>query len=510
VSNKIIISSLILLAMLIWVLIYSLAPTNLIGTDSCLYASIARNIVRGNGFVTDTVCLNDINRATIEQTQSVADRILPLHPFVLSLFFFILGVFTKTVIISSGMFFILTVPIIYLLAKDLFGCKVGILSGILYIFTPHILFNFSFSGLTEPFYTFLIVLALYIAYKSVSLKQIILAGLILGLSCMVRYNSFFFIIPFAVYVYIKNGENKTKCALYFIAGVSAVLLPYFITNYWIYGSPFIGIITKIHRESTGQIHALPLLEYIGRTFYDIIINIVNFKYILFGGNYFNPYLSVFFIIGMLTTSDRKETELFKGVFFAVLLIQLILTFSIFEKPFAIYRQLVPLIPIVLIFTSGFLVSIVEKLIENKSTLNYMLVIIISFLVISTLYQHNKSMYNNRVSNELVNFNELGNLINTNTKKDDIVLTSLTSVISWYSDRKVVLLPPSPENLKNIAQEKIDKLFVLPINIKSWKEWPTINKAWKKVLDKKYLDGFTLVSSYECVNTTALLFKKGIQ
>lgn len=350
----------------------------------------------------------------------------------------------------------------------------------------------------------------YIAYKSFSFKQIILGGIVLALSCMVRFNSFFFIIPFTIYVYIKNGENKTKSALYFLAGVSAVLLPYFITNYWIYGSPFIGIITKIHRESAGQIHALPLLEYLYRTFYDIIINIVDFKYILFGGNYFNPYLSVFFIIGMLKTSDRKKTELFKGVFFAVLLIQLFLAFSIFRKPFAIYRQLVPLIPIVLIFTSGFIVSIVEKLIENKSTLNYMLLLIISFLVISTLYQHNKSMYNNRVSNDSINFDEIGNLINTNTKRDDIILTSLTSVISWYSDRKVAVLPPSPDKLKRIAQEKIDNFFVLPINIKSWKEWPTINKAWKKVLDKKYLDGFTLVSSYECVNTMALLFKKGIQ
>jgi len=147
---------------------------------------------------------------------------------------------------------------------------------------------------------------------------------------MVRYNSFLFIIPFAIYVYLKNDQNKTKCAFYFLGGVSAVLLPYFIMNYWIYGSPFIDIITKIHRESAGQINALPLLEYLGITFYKIIINTVDFKYFLFGGNYFNPYLSVFFILGMLTTSSRKEIELFKGVFFAVLLIQLVLTFSIFE------------------------------------------------------------------------------------------------------------------------------------------------------------------------------------
>jgi len=502
-KDLIITTSLSFIAILVWVLIYNLTPSNFISTDSCLYASIARNIARGDGFVSDIFSLNGINIPTIEDGNNVGANVLFLHPLILSFFFLILGVSTKSVIISSGVFFILTVPIIYFLAKEFFGNKAGILSSILYIFTPQILFNFNFSGLTEPFYTFLIVLSFYITYKSFSFKHIILGGIVLALSCMVRYNSFFFIIPFAIYVYLKNDQNKTKCALYFLAGIFTVLLPYFIMNYWIYGSPFIDIITKIHRESSGQIHQLSLIEYIGRTFYGIIINIVNFKYILFGGNYFNPYLSVFFILGMLTTSSRKEIELFKGVFFAVLLIQLVLTFSIFEKPFAIYRQLVPLIPIVLIFTSGFFVSVIERLIEKKGTLNYILVLVISFLIISTLYQHNKSMYNNRVSNYRINFAKLGELIKSSTDKDNIILTDLTREITWYSDRKTGDLPSLPQDLE---KGDMSRNYVLIIEVDSNKQ-KNLREPWQRVIEQKMIDGYKLSFSYEEEKLRALLFKK---
>ena len=194
--NIIIIATLTLFAILAWTLVFNLNHSDYLATDSCVYASIARNISRGNGFVSDITKFNDNYKLYNKQGPMSPPGTLPLYPMVLSLFFFTLGASTKTVVISSGIFYILTVPFVYLFAKDFFGYKAGILSALFYIFTPQLLFNFSLSGLTEPFYTFLIILSFYIAYKSKSYKGFMLSGIVLGLSCLARYNSFFFLNTF--------------------------------------------------------------------------------------------------------------------------------------------------------------------------------------------------------------------------------------------------------------------------------------------------------------------------
>lgn len=499
-----------LFAILAWTLVFNSAYLDSLANDSSLYASIARNIYRGNGFVSDVIDFNDIVKLQDKQVIMSPVGVLPFYPVVLSLFFFVLGASTKTVIISSGIFYILTVPLIYLLTKDFFGYKAGIISSLFYIFTPQLFFNFSLSGLTEPFYTFLIISSFYIAYKSKSFKGFMLAGIILGLSCMVRYNSFFFLIPFGVYVYIKNDEEKIKSALYFLVGLSLILLPYFIRNGWLYHSPLIDLISKIHRESAGTIQNLPLLEFISITFHKIIINVVDFKYILFGGNYFNPYLVVFFLISMMKTNDKNKVELFKGLFFVVLLVELLLAFSIFRKPFAIYRQLIPLIPIILIFTSGFLVSTVEKLIAKKKILNYMLVSIISILIISNFFQYNRLMYKKHVANKSINFAKLGKVIKSSTGKDAIIATNIPREIAWFSDRKTLGLPSSPQDSEKIKKENMSRFFVLIIDVdsKQWKKWHIISETWKRIMDKQSICGYELSFSYKGRNLRALLFKKG--
>ncbi len=515
-NNKtiVIVAILTLFSVLAWTMVFSFTYHDTIATDSCLYASIARNICRGNGFISDIITLNEINNLRGEHVQSALNHVLPFYPIVLSLFFLVLGATTKTVIISSGIFFILTIPLIYLIAKDFFGYKAGIVSSFLYIFTPQLLFNFNLSGLTEPFYTFLIILSFYIAYKSKTYKKIMLVGIVLGLSCMVRFNSFFFIIPFAIYIYIKNNnKNKTKIkiksTLYLLAGLSIILVPHFITNYWLYDSPFIGLINMIHTESAGQIHHMPLLAYIGATLYKVIINTVDFKYILFGSSYFNPYLTTFFIISLLKISKGRETELFKGLFFVILLIQLFLAFSIFRKAFAIYRQLVPLVPIMLIFTSGFLVLTVEKLIVKKSALSYLLVLIISILIITSSYQYNRLLYKDRVSNEFLSFAELGKMVKTSTDKDDIIITNLTRQITWFSDRRTLDMPSSPHELKQMNKDNLLRNYVLIIDVdsKGWKKWQIIGQSWRRVMDRKRIDGYERSFYYENGKLRALLFKK---
>ncbi|MCL5935642.1 MAG: glycosyltransferase family 39 protein, partial [Firmicutes bacterium] len=84
--------------------------------------------------------------------------------------------------LSSGLFFILTSPVVFLLARQWFGNLVAAGSVLVYTLTPKLLY-FSISGMTEPLAVFLMTAAV-LSFSSRSLKNSTgdwLSGIILGL-----------------------------------------------------------------------------------------------------------------------------------------------------------------------------------------------------------------------------------------------------------------------------------------------------------------------------------------
>ena len=105
-------------------------------------------------------------------------------------------------------FSIVTSIPIYFLAKRFVGRNIALIAPIMFIFEPRIIYN-SIAGITEPMFIFCIVstFALFFSGKK---KMVMCSFILLGLSCLVRYEALVLIIPMTILLFFKFRNNKFK------------------------------------------------------------------------------------------------------------------------------------------------------------------------------------------------------------------------------------------------------------------------------------------------------------
>ena len=96
----------------------------LVNPDAMDFAQCARNLLQGHGFTTQILhplALHAGSNALHQpnMTQGI------LYPFVLALGFGVFGVKDAVVTAVSGLFYVLTVPLVYMLGRRLFNATVG-------------------------------------------------------------------------------------------------------------------------------------------------------------------------------------------------------------------------------------------------------------------------------------------------------------------------------------------------------------------------------------------------
>ena len=107
-------------------------------------AQIARNIAEGKGFTTDFIRPAALHFVEPSAGFPVVSQ-APLYPLVLSGFFRWMGATDEAVILCPVILFLLTLPVVYLLALGLFGKREGSWALLLTAFNP-ILMEQAFSG----------------------------------------------------------------------------------------------------------------------------------------------------------------------------------------------------------------------------------------------------------------------------------------------------------------------------------------------------------------------------
>ncbi|MCW3998721.1 MAG: glycosyltransferase family 39 protein [Candidatus Bathyarchaeota archaeon] len=188
---------------------FSLGPA----TDGASYLDYARNIFQNGSFTSRIIDPSPAVTLTFLTglTQHVGT------PFGLSLFFAISGVSYlsgKMMVIFFGVF--LVIPV-YLLSKELFGKKVGLLAGILVTAAPLVLEYSSMLYGPEIMMTFFLVSALYFFVSAVNkggILKIIIAAIFAFLTFITWFPMFYlfiFMIPFLFM--ILDGVRSIKHSL---------------------------------------------------------------------------------------------------------------------------------------------------------------------------------------------------------------------------------------------------------------------------------------------------------
>jgi 4-amino-4-deoxy-L-arabinose transferase-like glycosyltransferase len=455
------------LALFVWLAYFRINFGGLTAPDAMHYATIARNIIRGNGMLADDAIVAEV--AFLKDNIFRVTRNAPLHPLIMSVFFFIFGISDYSAAFSSAFLYLLSVPIIYLLGKKLFDEKVAWFSSLLFIINPYLL-GYSISGLTEPLFIFFILLSFYLLSISFDRKGFFIVGALLGLSRLVKIHAVFFLLPFLCCAwFFKKGQGlKNSFALFF--GFIVLSLPEIIRGYMLFGDPIFSGYTNIiyhfkyssdHLTNSFKIAALP-------NWWDIVfVNLPVFaKHYVIGLErhcYFflssmSFLLMALFIVGIFRWYDNRNRNLFKAVLLFSILIEL-LALSVSRQPARYFHIFIPLM---LIFSMEFMCDLFSKIrfkygFGRKSAI----AILVVFLAYPSGLDFVSALKTQTDPHQRVGFPFIKELLAKYTGADEIIVTDFCG-LAWPADRRMVGLPLNYTGLRQV-EEKIEVSAILLTN-----------------------------------------------
>lgn len=507
---------LLLLGLAVWGLYYSSHFNGLYAPDAMEYASVARNLYIGRGYTNSSIW--PVELLSDKTLSFPAIRRLPLHPLVMTTFFHFFGISDMAAALSSSLFFILTIPVIFLLARELFDTSVAVISTVWYIFDPGLL-GFSISGLSEPLFTFLLAIALYLMVLSQSPVRLFLMGIVWGLAGLTRPNALFLFLPVVAYVYLFAKGRRGSQLIPLLGAFIIIMAPYWVRNYLTFGSPFFNtqIYSLLFNPQIYPGHSLVMtvnpppsiygflathpLVFLHKWFVNSVLIITRLPRIS------HPYIFAFVLVSMVITlfnrgenAKRRRFSLFLCV---LILIQIFL--MVISTVEDVIRYLIPFLPVMIIFAAGLLASCLK----DMRSRNYFLgTIILAFLVIILQVPSLDHLHElTRKQPEKRRFTSVVELIRNNTAAGDIVASDMDAYIGWYGDRRAIWLP-SVSTLHEIDSR------IIPVNAilltSGVKDIPDFDGKWKKVFEEERMVGYSLVRTIGSAKDKALLFKKDTQ
>ncbi len=168
----------------------------------------------------------------------------PLYPYFLAIIYRLFGHNLFTVRVIQFIIGSLNCILIYLIGKKAFSPRVGLLAALMAIFYNAYIFYEGEVSKTflSVFMIDLTLLTLIVAKERALNRLWFLAGIIFGLTTLVRGN-YFLILPFILlWIFIVSWENPKKQALqyslYILLGVATIISPVTLRNYLV-GKDFV-------------------------------------------------------------------------------------------------------------------------------------------------------------------------------------------------------------------------------------------------------------------------------
>jgi 4-amino-4-deoxy-L-arabinose transferase-like glycosyltransferase len=156
----------------------------------------------------------------------------------------LLGARDIAISLSSALFFFLTIPLLFLIARRMFPFRVALLGVALFAFCGGPMED-SFSGLTEPAAIFFFLAALYLVLWPRKWWHIPLAGLITGLAFLNRYSVVLYAFPMLALVWRARPRRPLAALAAFAVPGALVTVPWLYRDYVVAGAPLFSITTAL-------------------------------------------------------------------------------------------------------------------------------------------------------------------------------------------------------------------------------------------------------------------------
>ncbi len=432
------------------------------------YAQIARNLATGQGFTTNFVKPLSLTRS-LRVTRHPDLTYPPLHPWIISLFMRMVGPTQRAAALACGTAFLLTVPLIFILATWFFDYRTAWLASGLFVVGVSTI-GYSTSGLEVNLLSLLVtglIMVLYQYGQSQQHRVPLVAGsaALVGLVYLTKYVWTVAIIPVLIYVYFSTPRRqRSRMVLIFIIVFFIVIAPWCYRMYVVSGNPFFTwrwyettMDTRTHPGNTlyrsFPEHLTTLPTYIilhpMEVYEKARAGMASLYPILaaLGGYYITSLFLVAILVPLGSRNFERVRYLIYGIYgmvFAALVVVL---------PSA--RLLYPLAPVVIVIASGCYFRIFRPLVADmgpREQTRYTAVAIAALLILQafplalSLTRRDRpgeeptQQTLQRWSKEAADLAEAGPII-----------TDIPWLMAWHADVPAIWLPHTVEDLARMQQ-----------------------------------------------------------
>lgn len=478
--------------------------------DALDYAQLGRNLSGGHGFVTSILRPLALTHGSNPLAQPDVTH-GPLFPFLLALSFGVLGAKDTTVAIVSGLFYLLTVPVLYRLGVRVFSRAVGLLAALIFVFNA-LMLEYASSGLPITLYVFLMTCLLLVVFNIATVSrhadpklprsQYVLAGVLMALLFLTE-PLFFWVVPFLVgALYALTPGRKMPGMLALLAPMALLMLPWMMRNMTLTGNPIFGLRgTEIWMNTKGH--------YPGYTAYrqfpaDIIPGVEVFKAVvqkllLGAGQIIQAFPQVtaswvlaFFLPCLLFRFTDTATNALRRVMMLCLL-GLFVGSLVFRVQMPLF---VAIIPTMLIFSVAYLLHLTQQAKLNRASLvlvTSLMAAAIGFPLLSDMLLIEKTQ----------GLKEAGTarMLGKAMQRDEVALSDQPWIVAWYADRPAIWVPMIDVKIGDIRKQfpKTRWLFLTDNTRTLSPQWDAIynvfarwdNAYTQALAEKKTLNSFSL-------------------
>jgi len=206
------------------------------------YAQLAQNLAQGEGFTT-----NFIKPISLTRNASLARHpdltYPPIHPWFTSLVMRAVGTNDRAAALASGIPFLLTVPLVFVLTSWIFDRRTAWLATVLH-FTNFEILHYAISGLEVcllSLWLLMLFMVLYQYARRADLQPALAGavGLLIGLIYLTKYIWVVALIPVLIYLYYSTEDHTRVRTLLVVVIVFAVVIsPWCYRTYQVSGNPF--------------------------------------------------------------------------------------------------------------------------------------------------------------------------------------------------------------------------------------------------------------------------------
>lgn len=439
----------------------------LVNPDALDYAQLGRNLSAGHGFVTyilRPLALSHGNNP-LQQPDLTHG---PLYPFVLALAFGILHPSDHVVAAVSSVFYLLTVPVIYLLGSRMFNSTIGTLSALIFACNG-LMLQYACSGLPLTLEIFLMTSLLAVIYQLASQRfdneaqagapstgNLVLAGALSGLLYLTD-PIFVWILPVSAgFVLWLFADRRWSSLLKFALPCCILCVPWMVRNFLLTGDPVFGLrgmdvwtFTPNYYPGDQVYTLMPTDLSPGKdAFIAVVIKVFSGL-----GDVIQqtPQIAASWVLAFFLPSlfFRFADRAVNTVRAASLLCIGALIVGLLPMDLPLHMPLLTcLMPALLIFSVAYVTYLVQqaRLTRQGATLTFCII------AVAALYPMVDMMFFSGVKPGELKEEASAQSLRQLSQKDDVTLSDQPWLVAWYADRPSVWIPHDDNQVATIRQD----------------------------------------------------------